>query len=204
MLILRRSRTGNNRKDVHPAFEQAWTQVLSKAINSVMFAVRALAASALIIGFAAHAITLSPAEHPLAFFEGSTEGVSTTKIMTRKPYHSRTVGKGKILADGSLFLVQRVTEDDRSPFERRWRIRKVGAGKFSGEMSEAVGPVEIVQIGSRFRFRYKLKKNVSIEQWIIPEASGDSVKSDATIRKFGVVVGTSKGSIKKVQNPPAS
>ena len=42
---------------------------------------------------------------PLRFFEGGTEMVSVVKVIMKKPYRSRTMGRGKILPDGTLSLV---------------------------------------------------------------------------------------------------
>ena len=95
-----------------------------------------------LVGASASAGTAAPEilTDPMRFFEGRTEGVSTVKVIARKPFTSRTLGRGQI-ADGMLTLVQRVHEDDKAPFDRRWRMKQVGPGRFTGTMSEAVGPV---------------------------------------------------------------
>src|SRR3954447_580764 len=75
----------------------------------------------------------------LRFFEGSTESVSTMKIVRQRAFVSRSVGRGRIRDDGSLELVQQVSEDGRRRFDRRWQIRWVAPGRFTGTMSEATG-----------------------------------------------------------------
>ena len=52
--------------------------------------------------------------------------------------------------------------------------------------------------GGRYRFRFKMKGNVSIEQWLMPQAGGKSAVSKVTIRKFGMTVGRSEGTIRKL------
>lgn len=138
-----------------------------------------------------------PQTDPMRFFEGKTESLSTIKLIMRKTYHSRTIGDGKI-DDGFLNLVQRVHEDGKSPYERRWRVRQIAPGRFSGTMSEAKGPVIVEQVGGRYRFRFKLKGNVSIEQWLTPLPGGQSARSKLTIRKLGMTVGRSEGTIRKL------
>lgn len=135
---------------------------------------------------------------PMRFFEGRTESISTIKVFTRKPYRSRTIGRGRIGADGVLDLVQRVHEDGKSPYDRQWRMRQVAPGKFAGTMSEAKGPVTADQIDGRFRFRFKMKGNVSIEQWLTPLPGGKAAHSKMTIRKLGMTVGRSDGMIRKL------
>lgn len=134
---------------------------------------------------------------PMRFFEGRTEGLSTVKIIMRKAYRSRTTGTGEI-DNGVLKLVQRVNEDGKAPYERHWRMRQVGPGRYSGTMSEAIGPVVVQEIGGRYRFRFKMKGNLSIEQWLTPLPGGRSARSKISIRKLGMTVGRSEGTIRKL------
>lgn len=135
---------------------------------------------------------------PLRFFEGRTESVSTIKVITKKPYRSRTSGRGEIGGDGALNLVQQVREEGRPNYERRWRMRQVGPHRFTGTMSEAAGPVVVDEVGGRFRFRFKMKGNLSIEQWLTPLPGGTAARSSVTIRKLGMKVGRSDGTIRKL------
>jgi hypothetical protein len=134
----------------------------------------------------------------LRFFEGRTESIATIKLVMKRPYKSRSIGRGEIKSDGSLHLVQRVEEDGKPPHDRRWHIREVGPGRFSGTMSEAKGPVTIDEVDGKYRFRFKMKGNVSVEQWVIPQPGGRSATSKVTIRKMGITVGQSDGTIKKL------
>ena len=134
---------------------------------------------------------------PLGFFEGRTESVSTVKILLKKAYTSRALGTGKINADGSLVLVQRV-EGEGPTKTRRWHIRRVGPGRFTGTMTEATGPVSIEEIDGRYRFRFKMKGGLSVEQWLTPSADGRSASNRVTVKKFGIRVGNSSGTIRKI------
>lgn len=134
---------------------------------------------------------------PMRFFEGRTESISTIKLIMRKSFESRSLGRGEI-DSGVLNLVQRVQEDGKSPFDRRWRMRQVGPGRFAGTMTEAVGPVAVEEVGERYRFRFKMKGNVSVEQWLTPLPGGKVARSNVTIRKLGMTVGRSDGTIRKL------
>ncbi len=116
----------------------------------------------------------------------------------KKPYHSRSIGRGEIKPDGSLFLVQRIEEEGRLPHDRRWQIRRVASGLFVGAMSEASGPVTIEEINGRYRFRFKMKGGLSVEQWMTPLQGGRSARNQVTVRKLGVTVARSEGMIRKV------
>lgn len=140
----------------------------------------------------------APSDGPMHFFEGRTEGSGTVKIMLGKPYRTRSVGHGRFQPDGTLLFVQRVVDDGQPPRERRWKIRQTGPRHFSGTMSEALGPVKIEEVGGRFRFRFRMKGNLSVEQWLVPLAGGAAARNTVTIRKFGVKVGTSEGMLRKL------
>ena len=140
----------------------------------------------------------SDEQDPLRFFEGRTESVGTVKIAMRKPYHSRAIGKGEILPDGTLILVQRVEDQGQLAKERRWKMRKVGPGRYTGTMSEAKGPVTVEEVKGNYRFRFRMDGSVSVEQWLIPSPDGRSAHSKVSIRKYGIPVGSSNGIIRKL------
>lgn len=135
-------------------------------------------------------------EPSLQFFEGRTEMTSLVKVMMKRPYKSVTLGDGRILPDGSLALVQSVRDEGKAPRRRYWKVRQTGAGHFTGTMSEAIGPVDAQQIGDAYRFRFRLKGHLTVEQWLKPLPGWRSAKSTATVRKFGIRVATSSGTIR--------
>jgi len=140
----------------------------------------------------------APLADPLRFFEGRTESVGIMKMIMKKPYKLRSIGQGRIAADGTLHLVQQVRDEGQPPKERVWRIRQIAPGKFTGSMSEAKGPVTIEQVGKGYRFRFKMPGNLSVEQWLIPNADEKSGSSKLTIRKYGMKVASSDGTIRKL------
>ena len=166
-----------------------------KIANRLLFAALPIA----LVGASASAVTSTPdiSSDPMRFFDGKTESLSTIKLIMRKPYRSKTIGTGEI-DSGVLKLVQRVQEDGKAPYQRLWKIRQVAPGRFSGSMSEATGPIVVEQVGERYRFRFKMKGNLSIEQWLIPMPGGTEAKSKLSIRKYGMVVGRSEGTIRKL------
>lgn len=154
------------------------------------------AALALAISIAAPAAA-KPSD-PMSFFAGRTESLGTVKLAMKKPFRSRALGKGEIMPDGTLNLVQRVEDHGQPPRERRWRVRKVGNGRYTGTMSEAKGPVTVEEIDGRYRFRFRMDGSVAVEQWLIPAADSKSAVSKVIIRKFGILVGRSDAVIRKL------
>jgi len=143
----------------------------------------------------ATALTL---QRPLQFFSGRTETLSTVKVVAKKPYRSRTTGSGRILPDGSLLLVQQVFDEGQTPQQRSWRIRQLGPGRYGGTMTDAIGPVMVQDVGGRYRFTFRMKGNLSVEQWLTPLAGGRVARSDVTVKKFGFRVASSAGMVRKI------
>jgi len=143
----------------------------------------------------------APAERktgdPLRFFEGDTLMVSTTRVIAQRPYLTRSSGRGRIVNDRELVLVQHVNEVGRRKFDRYWHIREVAPGQFDGTMSEASGPVSIEKRGDNYLFRFALADNLKVEQWLIPQ-SDSLVRIRVTIRKYGIAVVHSQGWIRRV------
>jgi uncharacterized protein DUF3833 len=137
---------------------------------------------------------------PLRFFAGRTETKGMVKVLFKKPYQSRSLGQGKIEADGSLTLVQRVEDDGKPPHERRWRVRRVGPGRYVGTMSEASGPVDIEQVGDGYRFRFSMKGHLNVEQWLTPLAGATAAHTSTKVRKFGMTVATTEGTVRKLND----
>lgn len=135
---------------------------------------------------------------PLRFFEGRTEMVTMVKVVMRKAYRSRTIGAGRILPDGSLTLTQRIYDDGQPPAQRRWRVRQVGPGRFAGTMSDAVGPVVVDEVDGSYRFKFRMKGQLAVEQWLIPLPGGTSARTTLTVRKFGMRVASSTGTIRRL------
>ena len=135
---------------------------------------------------------------PLQFFSGKTEMNSTVKVIMKKAYKSRTLGNGRILGDGSLALAQQVFEEGETAKQRNWKIRQLKPGHYAGSMTEAIGPVIVDEIDGRYRFKFKMKGGLSVEQWMTPMPGGNAARSNTTVRKLGMKVATSTGVIRKL------
>ncbi len=158
-----------------------------------------LAAASLALASPAAALSQSPSVG-LSFFEGRTLSEGTTKVVMRKLYKTRSQGLGRIERDGTLVLVQQVEEGPEPRRERRWRIRQVAPNRFSGTMSEAVGPVTVEKVGERFRFNFRMKGGLAVEQWLTPLADGKSARSVLTVKKLGITVATGQALIRRLAN----
>ncbi len=160
---------------------------------------RAIAAGALLaLASPAGSLGANSPGQPMRFFEGRTEMVSLVKVVMKKPYRSRTTGFGEILPDGSLALVQQIQEAGKPARQRHWKIRQIGTERFAGTMSEAVGPVRVEKVKGQYRFSFRMKGHLAVEQWLAPAPGGRSARSRVTVRKFGVRVASSEGTVRKL------
>lgn len=135
---------------------------------------------------------------PLGFFEGRTVSDSVMKVVMKKPVSARSIGHGRMERDGSLTLVQQVIHDGKPQKQRHWRVRRADGGGFTATMNEAVGPVTIDRVGEAYRFRFRMKNQLSVEQWVKPQANGAVARTTMKVKKLGVLVATSDGTIRKV------
>lgn len=151
-------------------------------------------------GLAAGPARAGTPNNALRFFEGHTESVGLVKVLMKAPYKTRAIGRGKITPSGILELFQRVEEQGRPTHDRHWRIQQIGPGRFVGTMSEAAGPVTVDEIGGRFRFRFKMQGNLAVEQWLNPQPDWKSARNLVTVRKFGIAVASSDGTITRIDD----
>lgn len=140
-----------------------------------------------------------PPTDPFSFFEGVTDTVGTLKVVMRSPVHTHCIGRGELQPNGTLSLVQRVEDEGSQPYLRHWLIRETAPGHFEGTMSQATGPVEIDEIGDRYRFRFRMSGGLSVEEWLTPLPGGKSATSSISVHKFGISVASSEGMVRKIR-----
>jgi hypothetical protein len=70
-------------------------------------------------------------------------------------------------------------------------------------MSEAIGPVSIDEVNGGFRFRFKLKGSLAVEEWLRPSAD-NAVRSVMTVQKFASPLHGPKEWSARSVNEPAS
>ena len=134
----------------------------------------------------------------MSFFVGRTVSVGEVKIVFEKAYGTHSNGLGRVEPDGSLLLLQQVFDDGKPPHQRSWHIRQTGSGRYAGTMSEAIGPVTIDKVGDRYRFRFAMDGHLNVEQVMTPLPGGRVASSSAKIRKYGFVVATTDGFVRKL------
>lgn len=148
----------------------------------------ALAPLALLALATAPAPAASPTFDPIAFFTGYTEGAGDLKIALRPATAMQVHGHGSVDPDGTLVLDQRVEQHGKPTRNREWRIRRTGATRYTGTLTDAVGAVTGDTVGDRFHISYRMKGHLGVDQWLTLAPDGRSAHNVMRVRLHGVPV----------------
>ncbi|WP_343345729.1 DUF3833 family protein [Sphingomicrobium sp. XHP0239] len=129
----------------------------------------------------------TPRLDPIAFFEGQTEGSGTLVLVTGKTHRIDVESEGTLRPDGSLELVQRISEGDKPARTRTWIMTDEGDGRYGGSLTDAVGEVEAYTDGNRMTIRYETEGE-RIEQTLALEPDGTTVRNRLDAYKWGLNV----------------
>jgi hypothetical protein len=146
---------------------------------------------------AASAAPQRPAFDLVDFFTGRTHAESQIKVAFHKPLRHVTDSVGKRAANGDLILVDDIKEEGKPRKQRRWVMRKVGPSHFTGTLTDAVGPVDVVVNGGEARIRYRMKGGVSVDQTLTVRDSR-TLANHVSAKKLGVRLGKLDGTIRKL------
>lgn len=134
---------------------------------------------------------------PVTFFTGPTQGRGELKELLGKTKRTSTQSIGRVDQDGWLILDQKVVVEGDPIRQRRWRLKQVSPGRYSGSLSDAKGPVDAKITGQSARIRYVMKGGIRVDQILTPLPGGRSLSNRATFRKFGMKVATLTERIEK-------
>lgn len=154
--------------------------------------------------FAAAVLAASPALADagkldmLAFFAGKTHGENVMKLALKRP--SKLVvdsigGKGD---RGDFVLIDTVREEGKPVRTRKWIMRPLGPNHFTGSLTDAVGPVDVVVDRDSATIRYTMKGGLKVEQQLQLQGDGKTITNKVTVRKFGLKFARVEGTIRKL------
>jgi hypothetical protein len=110
----------------------------------------------------------------------------------------RDHNRGRIDASGALLLEQVIEEEGKPPRRRSWRLMRTAGNRFTGTISDAVGPVTGDAAGNVLHLSYRSVEGVNVEQWITLHPNGRTAHNRMTFRRFGFNVATLEGEIRRV------
>jgi hypothetical protein len=124
-----------------------------------------------------------------AFFTGRTHADNDLKMIVD------TIGH----REGAVFIqVDTLHEEGKPVRTRTWRTRQVGPNHYSGTLSDATGPVDIVVNGRTATIRYVMNGGLNILETMQLQSDGRTLSNHAEARKLGLKFARIDGAIRKV------
>jgi hypothetical protein len=135
---------------------------------------------------------------PIAFFTGRTHGDGALDTLLSRPVKVTVESVGQRQGD-TLTLDQTIREGDKPPRVRRWTMRRVAAGSYTGTLTDAVGPVQVTVTGPRASIKYRMRNGLRVDQQLTLQSDDRIVINLMRVQKLGVQVATLKETISKAE-----
>ena len=156
-------------------------------------------ASALLLAVPATAADAPAKLDMLGFFTGHSHAENVMKTALHGPKKLVVDSVGGRNKEGQFVLIDTVREEGKPDRKRTWVMRPSGPDHFTGALSDASGPVDIVVSGNTATIRYTMKDGgIRIEQRLQLQSDGKTLSNDVVARKFGMKFGTVQGTIRKL------
>jgi hypothetical protein len=132
-----------------------------------------------------------------AFFTGRTHAENQLKIVFSSAVPLVVDSVGRI--EGKEFvLIDTVHEGDKPVRMRKWVTHEVAPGHYSGTLSDATGPVDILVRGNRATIPYTMNSGLRIEQVMELQPDGRTLTNHVVARRFGLKFAHVDGTVRKV------
>ena len=132
------------------------------------------------------------------FFAGKTHADNVIKIALQRPHKLTVDSIGGHNKEGEFVLIDTIQEEGKPVRKRTWVMHPVGANRFTGSLSDAIGPVDVSVAGDSATIRYTMRDgHMKIEQLLKLQRDG-SLSNHAISRKFGIKFATVDGTVRKV------
>lgn len=158
----------------------------------------AVAAGVLLLSMPSALATPDPRLDLMAFFTGRSHADNVMKVAFHRatPLIVDSVGgKGD---RGDFVLIDTVHEGDKPVRMRKWIMREAAPGHFTGSLSDAVGPVDIVLNGNSAIVQYVMKGGLHVRQQMDLLADGKTLANHVVVKKFGLKFASVEGKIRKL------
>ena len=158
----------------------------------------AVAAAIVLLASTASAAGQAPKLDLTAFFSGRSHADNDMKIVFHGPTKLIVDSVGGKGDRGDFVLVDTVHEGDKPVRTRKWVMQPAGPNHFTGSLTDAVGPVDIVVNGDSATVRYMMKGGLSVVQQMKLQADGKTLSNHVDARKFGLKFARVDGAIRKL------
>ena len=133
-----------------------------------------------------------------AFFTGRTHAENVLKAAFNRPARLIVDSVGGRGDRGDFVLIDTVQEEGKPARTRKWIMRPAGPNRYTGTLSDAVGPVDIIVAGREATIRYTMKGGLKVVQQIELLGDGRTLANHVVVRKFGLKFASVEGKIRKL------
>jgi hypothetical protein len=134
----------------------------------------------------------------IAFFTGRTHAENVMKIALKGPASLIVDSVGGKGDRGDFVLIDTVREEGKPVRTRKWVMRAAGPDRYTGVLSDAVGPVDVTSSGDTAVIRYTMKGGLKVEQRLQLQGDGKSLSNNVVVRKFGLKFARVQGTIRRM------
>lgn len=133
------------------------------------------------------------------FFTGKSYADNVISIAFHSPHKLIVDSVGGRNKEGEFVLIDTVREEGKPVRTRTWVMHPVGSDRFSGVLSDAIGPVDVVVHGDRATISYVMKDgHLNVTQTIQLASDGKSLANHVIAKKLGITFAHVDGTIRKV------
>lgn len=159
-------------------------------------------AAALLLAVAATGASSAGEPEPklnmLDFFTGHTHADNVIKIVLHGPHKLVVDSVGGRNKEGEFVLIDTVLEEGKPARKRTWVMHPQGPGRFTGTLSDAKGPVNVVVDGGAATVTYEMKEGgLKIVQLLHLDRDG-TLSNYVVAKKFGFKFAQVDGTIRKL------
>lgn len=151
----------------------------------------------------------TPRFDPFTFFAGSSRGEGVLKKALSDPVPVRVESRGRIVTEArreaawaappqrALVLDQTVTEGDKPPRSRQWRLVEVAPGRYEGTLTDAIGRVTGHSEGNLLVLEYTMEGSFKVRQELTLAPDGMRADNVLKVSQLGITVAVLTEDIRK-------
>ncbi len=151
----------------------------------------------------------APRFDPFVFFVGESRGAGTLDKVLSDPVPVTVASRGRIVTEAEteaawatppqrvLVLDQTVTEGDKRPRTRQWRLVQVAPGRYEGTLTDAIGPVRGETQGNVLTLEYMMEGSFRVRQELTLAPDGTRADNLLKVSQLGITVAVLAEDIRK-------
>ncbi|MBI1402212.1 MAG: DUF3833 family protein [Porphyrobacter sp.] len=142
----------------------------------------------------------APRFDPFTFFVGESRGEGTLDKVLADPVPVRVSSVGRIETlrpresawaapeTRVLVLDQVVSEGDKKPRKRQWRLVETAPGRYEGTLTDAIGPVSGRAEGNLLTLEYRIEGGFQVRQELTLSPDGSRAANVLEVSQLGVTI----------------